>query len=93
MFDLVLVKFPKCDKVYLFKAPDHTYLSEGDLVELENSDDGIVVKSVIIYDHNLDELDTLLKATGAKEPLARVKAYYRKKEIDWKAWEEEQNEE
>lgn len=83
LFDAVLVSFPKTDKVYLFKAPAYSYIAEGDLLELENSDDGNAVKCITIYDNDGDEFDTLLKATGAMEPLAKVKAYFRKHKIEW----------
>jgi hypothetical protein len=83
LFDAVLVRLPKTDKVYLVKAPAYTHINAGDLLEIEDSDDGIALKSISIYENCEDDLDTLLKATGVKEPLLRVKAYYRKHEINW----------
>jgi len=83
LFDVVLVRFPKTDKVYLVKAPAYTHINTGDIVEIEDSDDGIALKSISIYENDEDELDTLMKATGAKEPLSRVKAYYCKHDIKW----------
>lgn len=92
LFDAVLVRFPKSEKVYLFKAPGHTYLKEGDLVKVEHrGDDGVVVKAVTIYEHCEDDFDTLLKATGAREPLARVKAYYKRNDVNWEEEENERN--
>jgi hypothetical protein len=88
LFDVVLVRFPKTVKVYLVKAPAYTHINTGDIVEVEDSDDGIALKSITIYDNCEDDLDTLMKATGAKEPLSRVKAYYCKHEIEW---EDEEN--
>lgn len=92
IFDAVLVKFPDINRVYLYKTPAHTYLKEGDLVKVENrGDDGVVVKSVTIYEHCEDEFDTLLKATETTEPLARIKAYYKRIEVNWEEEENERN--
>lgn len=74
--DLVLVKHEGCSQPYLFVAPALSYLKEGDRVLVQNCFGEKMAKviGVMTTTPDSENYKMIVKASKAKEPLARVVA-------------------
>ena len=73
-FDFVLVKHEN-DRVYLFRAPAFTHLEFGDEVVVETSNGeqrGIVQSSITLAETDTDQIDFIMRSTGAPDEVKKV---------------------